>query len=322
MPVAFLTQEYQMKFRSIQLGFGLALAILVAGCGGGGGGSASLGPTLDLSISALAIDYGQTVSVSWSTSRAAAISATQTSFPVDTSQVNGTLIDTPGTSTTYTVTAIGNDGSQVTKSVSVTVNASTKKILLLADQAQAGVPQITSELQALTTIPIQTGLTLPASITADLIVIGGSSAVTPGDQAAIRAFLTAGGRVVLVGSAPQRLANGTTTSSDISSIGSWFAGGTTSSFSITQGTVVGTSPVGVPLSATLFGRDIAGDHAIAPVAGSAIGLTTDKGFAFAYKPPIGGRVGFASTAPSASDSNSVTSRSVFLAICRWALSDN
>ncbi len=307
-----------MRNRSSQFALFIVVASLTAGCGGGGG-VASTAPTLELTSSAQAVDYGQTVSVSWTTTNVAALSTTQTSFPVGSTQTSGSLVDTPSSSTTYTVTAVGLDGSEISKSVSVTVNPSTKKILLLADQSVAGVPQVTSEIQALTSLPVTTSLTMPTIISADLLIIGSSSAVTPSDQAIVTAYLAAGGRVVIIGGAAQKLANGTTTDSDISSIGSWLAGGTSSSFSINQGTVVSTRPVGVPLNASLLGRDTAGGNTISPVAADAIGLTTDKGLAFVYWPPIGGRVAYVSSAPQGSDATSFASRLLFLAACRWAL---
>lgn len=182
-------------------------------------------------------------------------------------------------------------------------------------------PQVVQLIQRVTTPTVQTSLGRPPSIGADVLVLFASATMGPGDQAAIRSYLAGGGRLLLVGTAPNKLATGDTSNDDVSSIGSWFAGATVArrfdSFDIHG---VSGSP-GFPFGATLYGRELfLAGVVVSPVAVSATRLTTaDLGAiaGFTYNPPIGGHLAFLGGLGLGSTEDDVASQGVFLAECRW-----
>ncbi len=297
----------------------LAFSLILIGCGGGtiGGSSASI--TLSSSIQSVA--YGQQTTISWSSQNVDSIESA--SFPVNGSTINGSFTDKPTVPTTYKITAHGTDGGSVSSLITVSVQKGSKKILFLADTAQSGVNQATDFLQTLSTQSVQVSHSLPGVFSADVIVIGSSAAVSPSDVPAIKSFMNAGGGVVLIRYSTRLLATGNLNDDNISSIGSFCAGVTSSSgftpFRSAQ--IVPGSVSGFPMSANLFGQNVLG-QGVAPVSASATLLTgqDDQGFTmgFTYQPASGGKIAFVGDAPIDSSPDSVTLRSLFLSEVRWA----
>ncbi|MBS1703671.1 MAG: hypothetical protein JST12_18555 [Armatimonadetes bacterium] len=298
-----------------------ALCSLALGCGGDsalGGGST---PSITLHLSNSNLTYGQSATVSWTSSNVSSIQSA--SFPVNSSTVSGSFTDTPSIPTTYRITANGNDGSTVSSTITVAVQKGSKRILFLGDTAQSGVNQVIEGLQTLSTEPVQVSLGLPAVLSADVLVVSSSSTVSPSDVPAIRSFLNAGGGVVLIRYATRLLATGDKSNSNVSAIGSWVAGITESSglTPFAEAQITSGSVSGFPFSASLFGQTVAG-QGVKPVSASAKLLTNldNGGFAigFTYQPASGGRLAFSGDAPIDTSDESTNLRNLFLSEVRWA----
>lgn len=294
----------------------LALPMLLLGCGGSSGGVASTRPTVSLSSSAVEVPYGQPVTVTWSTQNADSV---RTNFGASSTQLSGTLTDTPTSETTYQVIAERITGETAERSVTVRVTRSNKRILVIADSTQPGTATPVALLQSTTTVPVEVSLSLPQAFTADVLVLGSRGALTPSDWPRVRSFLSGGGGVVIVGRAAALLATGNRENDDISAIGNVLAGATRlhSNWGVD---VVASALPGFPLSSTLYGKPLPDYDQIAPVSVNAIRLTTaaDGAYdAFAYQPPIGGRVAYISDVPVDVSVSSRTLQELFLAQARW-----
>jgi hypothetical protein len=278
----------------------LVLCVIAAtafGCGGKGG----LGPdqpSLRLTSSAQTVPYGQTVTVNWSSRSISSIGTTSTNFMVGSNQLNGSLIDRPASDTTYRIAGTGTDGRRYDSTVTVRVAPSTRRFVVVADQSLAGMPQMTEYIQALTTTPVQKSAGIPASITADVLVLFPSGAFGQAEQERVNAYLASGGKVLLLEKAPVRLATGSLGGMDTSAIGTWFAGATglirQNATNPGGSEVVAQSP-GLPLSATLYGVNVGDVYHAQPVSANATLLTRLDGghtAAFVYSPPSGGMVGY------------------------------
>ncbi len=295
----------------------VALSLLPLGCGGDSIGGSSK-PSISLSVTGSNLTYGQPTTISWTTHNVASIDSA--SFPISSSDLNGSITDKPATSTTYKITAHGTDGSTVSSLVTVSVQKGAKKILFLADTAISGINQVTDYLQTLSTQTVQVSQTLPNSFSADVIVVSTTANVSPANVPAIQSFLNAGGGVVLIRYSTRKLATGDLSNSNISAIGSFFAGVTDSSDYTWPRQIVSSSPVGFALSASAFGDDTSA-QGVSPVSSQAILLTTDYDgtyAGFAYSPSTGGKVAYSGDAPIDSIPESVALRTMFLSEVRWA----
>lgn len=307
-----------MKVRRLPSRFLVVCALITAGCGGDSLGGSS--PSISITASVPSLSYGQPVTLNWSSHGVTSIASAN--FAVSSSMTSGSLTDTPTIPTTYTITGKGNDGSNVSASVTVSVTKGSKKILYLADATQAGINQVTEFLQGLSTQSVQVSLALPPVFSADVVVISETASVSTSDVAALKSFLNGGGGVVLVQNATRKLATGDKNNSNISAIGSWFGGVTFSDNFTTFGAkVVSDSVPGFPLGACILGQSVTG-VGVRPVSGSAISLTTqdiDNCYkAFAYAPSTGGKVAYVSDTPISTDAKSTALRNLFLTEVRWA----
>lgn len=306
-------------FLSRRIGRLVSASILIPltiGCGG----ALASGPGISLSASAGTIAYGQQVTIRWSSRQILSINPGGSNFPIGLDTLNGSLADTPAFDTTYIVEAMDVNGKTQSSRVTVKVTPSKKKILLVGDSSQAGVPQIVEYLQGITSQPVAVSQTLPSAITADLVVLLESGSIGVAQRTPIRTFLTSGGKVVFVGKAAPLVASGDPDSHDVSSIGSFLGGASTFDISISEVDGVNTKPAGAAFSAVFQGDEVLAPGGLSPVSTSAIRFTTgDIVYGFGYKPGIGGRVGFAGDAPIDGSGTSEAMRGVFLSICRWAL---
>ncbi len=296
---------------------GVLLSLGNVGCGGGTTGSGN--QALGISASTKTINYGDSVTISWGGSGLQRIVQSGTNFPVPSSEVSGSVIDQPASDATYSIDAIDASGNDETASVTVKVRPSTKQFLVIGDQSVAGVPQTTQLIQAITATQVATSLTVPSPLTADVVVLLPSASMGSADQATITTYLQSGGRVILIAEAPAKLATGNANSSDISSIGSWFAGATKIQ-GYTGSNVVTTNP-GLPLSTTLYGDTTGACDMVLPVSSTATLLEQASGQAdpaFLYRPTIGGRVAYIARVGLGSSAIDASDNGVLAAICRWA----
>lgn len=303
--------------RRITLAASIALAGLL-GCGGSGSTTGGQGSAeLALKASASSIRYGDPVSISWSSSELDKI--TSSNFGVGSRQFSGSLVDRPASTTTYLLTGESYSSGEIAKAVTVKVLPSSKRVLLVADAAIAGAPQLAEVLQQATTYPIVTSLTIPSTTTADVVVLAGSSgSFGPSDEPKIRSFLAAGKGVIVIGRAIRKLATGNVENGSLgTAVGTWLAGANTSIEN--YGASIVTSSPGIPISATLYGKSFKDAWALRPIATSAheISIDGNRSVAFLYSPAIGGRVGYLGNVGIESSASSHTTQAVLLTQLRW-----
>src|SRR5690606_12470929 len=135
-------------------------ALIATGCGGKGS-TGSSGASLNLSQTVAEVAYGDPVTISWSSSGLDRIDVNGTNFVITSNQLSGSFLDTPALDTEYTIVGDPTSGSDITRTVSVKVTKSMKKIVLVADSAISGVPQLRDFIQGLTAQTVTTSLTLP-----------------------------------------------------------------------------------------------------------------------------------------------------------------
>lgn len=306
--------------RTSYLPIGTLLVLALAGCGGGGSSSSA---SLNLSRNIAEVAYGETVSVSWSSSGLDTIDVNGTNFVITSGQLSGSFIDTPALDTDYTIVGDPTTGINITRTVSVKVTKSTKKVALVADSAVSGVPQLRDFIQGLTAQTVTTSLALPSLTGVDVLVILESASIGPAQQTAVRNYLNSGGAVVFVGRAVKKLATGDFQNDNISSIGSWFAGVTEARDigGFVPYKLVSSRPAGFPLSAIVFGDNLSYEGSyVLNVSSQATVFDTNptERLAFVYKPSSGGKVCFAGDAPIGSGHTDTSVRTLFLSIVRWA----
>lgn len=303
-----------------KLGFVALISVSLALVGCGGGGKKGSSGSISLSSSKTTIEYGESVSINWSSSGIDHMDA-YTNFPISGNQLSGSISDVPAADTTYVIRGIDLNGNPVTKSRTVKVNKSLKTIMVLGDPATAGVPQIAQTLQTLTIEPVTVSSSMPSLVGVNALVLLPSAAYTESDKATVAIYLASGGSVVLVDQAPLRLAIGDWGTGDVSAIGSWCAGATGQVFWLGTEEAVSVNPT-IPFSATLYGDGIADAYNLTPVAGNAIRLTTGINgsyAAFVYTPLSGGKVGFVGAAGIGSSSGDLTVKGILLSEVRWAV---
>ncbi|MEI7575537.1 MAG: hypothetical protein WCK51_01495 [Armatimonadota bacterium] len=299
--------------------FFLLSASLLA-CGGAGGVGAN-GPSVSLSASKLSIAYGQPVTISWSSKKISSIESSN--FRVGSASVDGSITDTPGSTTTYSITGYGEDGNRYTGSVTVSVAKGSKSILVVGDVAQSGVNQIIEQIQAVSSATVQVLATVPATISSDVVVLLSDSNVTSSDVNKIKSQLSRGGGVVLVGNSSRLLATGSASNTDVSPIGSFCAGVTECVGDDLNSSSLLISPVSFPYGATVLDREVRG-YSMSPISATATPLTQvspwqSGGYSgFLYSPSTGGRVAYAGSAPADNSESSAAMRAIFLSEVRWA----
>lgn len=301
-----------------------AIAVLLALSGCGGGGLGSSGASLSLSRSKPVIAYGESVTVSWNSNKVEEIVESKTNLALDFDDTSGSISDKPAFDTTYTITARTEDNEEITRSVSVQVAKSAKKIVVVADQASTGVSQIRDYVQGLTEQPVTVSLGLPNLSAVDALVVHESANIAPAQQSAVKSFLDSGKGVLLIGRAVRKLASGNINQDSTSAISSWF-GGTTSVSTNSIGNVyyVASSPSGVPLSNVAFGDrapypSVIGCYGTSAQAVWLSGTAHSACVAFAYKPSSGGRAAYAGGVPTGNPEDETAARTVFLSLVRWA----
>src|SRR5258708_2793963 len=98
------------------------------GCGSGSGGGKNGAPTLTFSANTTTIVTGQSVTLSWQSANATsvtitAVSGSSTRTVEVSSQLSGSVMDTPAATTTYTAVASGNGGTTAPQNMTVQVTA-------------------------------------------------------------------------------------------------------------------------------------------------------------------------------------------------------
>jgi hypothetical protein len=300
-----------------RLSLAAALAALLIGCGGSSGtdGGGSANPSVSIRSSATTISYGDPVTITWNSSNADEV---HSNFGIQSSQLNGSFTDTPTSDTTYSIEAKAGSKPSSTKSVVVHVAKANKRILLVADETQPWASTVEELLQSTTSAPLAISLTLPSSFSADTLILTNASLSTS-DWPKVKSFLSAGGGVVIIGHAANLLATGDQSNDDLSAIGNVLAGATERN-DYTEVNVVNSAQPGFPLSATTYGVILPGINQISPVSVNAIRLSTAANGAydaFAYRPPIGGRVAYLNTIGVDASESSLALQQLFLAETRW-----
>lgn len=312
-----------------KLRFLIPLCCAFIGCGGDTGSSnAVVHPSISMNSTKATVNYGESVTISWNSSNATSVS--NGSFQVGSTQLSGSITDTPSRDTTYTLTANADNGETATATVSVTVTKATSKIFFVADPAAASTSSVQSFLQGLTTTPVTVSISLPATFNADVLVLSESAQISNADFGKVTSHLSGGGGVVFIGRSTSLLATGDIANDDVSAIGSILGGAQRVGGGSFTSKVVASAPSGFPLSANLFGRDTVfngifgtGDGAnfASPVSAGAHILTVPDGGnvqAFCITTLLGGKTGFVNDAPIGSDGKSTTLRELLLAEIRWA----
>lgn len=298
--------------------FGVVLAGSLVGCGGGG--KTGTGASLSLSVSDPTVNYGQSVTVAWSTSGTATILGGQCNFPV--SQQSGSIVDFPSHDITYRIQGGDGNGNTISKTRTVSVRKSEKRILLIGDTAVSGTNQIQQYLQGITSQAVDISLSVTGMSLYDLVVILPSAAFDAGDNAEVSAHLASGGSVILLDQAPIRLATGNYGVGNVSAIGSWCAGVTSISTSGATERVVNSNSGSIKVSATLFGDNGPDGFDLGPVSSQAVILTTNsspKYSAFVYQPPTGGKVGFVGALGIGTSEADTSARGLLLTEARWMM---
>jgi hypothetical protein len=298
----------------------LAAIGLLAGCGGGGG---VLGTSADasLSVSPNPAAFGTPVTVTWRTNKAVKIESSN--FGVGRTDLNGSITDNPGITTTYELKAeVKNDDRppiSVSKSVTLTVPRSTKGIVIVGDSALAGTNQVLDSLSTITSGPISVSPAMPSTTTAQAVVLHTSANVSTADLPKFDALLSAGKSVIFINESVNKISGG-----NVASIGGKLAGSTGFVKDPTVGISFRTEAGMVPLSATLRGVSFSGnDSALRTISTSADRLIASSGAlyttAMAYKVPTGGRTGFVGDDGVGSDTTARNYNAALKLIVRWAL---
>ncbi len=302
---------------------GLMLASLSAGIGCGGV-SAALGTNAGLDISATPnpAPYNTPVTLTWDSDRA--LEVITSNFGLDPSETEGSLTDNPGVDTTYRLTIRaqneGHDPIEITESVTVEVAKSSKSVLVVGDSSVAGANQVLDSLKSLTNGTASISAAVPASTSADVIVLHPSASLTTSDRTRVEGLLSAGKAVVFVGSAVTAVSGG-----NVASIGGMLGGATSigNGFDVEFREASGLIPIsfrfrGLRLSAPVF----TSYSGLQGVGGSADRLITDGGSitsAMAYKVPSGGRTGYVAEDGVGSSSRNQGFDLALRVITRWCM---
>ena len=294
------------------------VALALSGCGGAKSASGSSDdPSVSIQTTASTVAYGSPVTVTWSSSNATSISS---NFGAGSSQLSGSFTDTPASDTTYTVTAGAMFKPDATRSVSVRVTKSAKRILLVADTTQSWVATMRQRLQDTTTTAVTVSLTLPNSFSTDVLVLSSSGSLSPADWPKVQSFLAGGGGVIIHGSATKLLATGDRNNSNVSAIGNVLAGVTRIEDRISYDNVVTSAQPGFSLSSTLYGQSVFNINLVSPVSVDAVRLTQGVSgdyLAFVYRPSGGGRIAYLGAIGIDASSNAVASQQLLMAMTRW-----
>lgn len=301
-----------------------SVALLIIGCGGLKDVVGPSDPDITLTASSTEIEYGDAITLSWSSNKLDFVESSN--FGVAREIVNGSITDRPATDTTYRITAGANgDPDRHSAQAGVRVRSTNKSYLVVGDSSVAGVTQVSQYVASITSRPVPVSLTFPPAPAADAVVILGSASVGFADHANVQTFLASGGAILLVGDAPRKLATGSTSTDDISAIGSWFAGATRCANMYFGHRLGNESLPGFPLSVTLRGASVDSNALldVRPISSEALNLAPagDGGAAFAYKPAIGGRVFYVGAYGAGSSEVDLNQKALFLAGCRWATSN-
>lgn len=298
----------------------MAAALVLIGCGGGGG---FLGTNADASISASPnpASFGIPVTVTWKTLKALKIESSN--FGLGRSDLNGSITDNPGVTTTYQFTAeVQNEDHapiSVTKAVTLTVPRSTRSILIVGDAAVSGPNQVRDSLSTITSGAVTVSASMPSSTSVQAVVLHSSANLTAADRPKLDALLAAGKSVVFINESVSKISGGS-----ISSIGGVLAGATAFSGSGSVPLNFRAEAGPVPISITVRGRPVSKTSGfLRGVSTSADRLLASSGgtytSAMAYKVPTGGRTAFLGHDGVGSDAGSQSYNAALLVIVRWCL---
>jgi hypothetical protein len=294
---------YGLSFRVMSISwprrsFALAaapLALIALGCGGGGGGGGNGGgggggaATAQVTSSPTSITYGQSSNVTWSASNNATFVSSDFGLTANNFQ-NGTIADTPGTTTTYTLT-VGTP--QVTDTSTVTVAPVAADVLVVGDVLVQNTTTAQAVADALTTGTVNIAAAVPdPDAFYEVLVISPTIAFTADGRTQVKKWLDADKGVVLLGRSPRVLATGDVNNSDVSALGAWFFGVNTLGAALGADADVRTSATGlVRLSVAIRGDSAPATDGEGSITGAAaLADNVVAGEILAYEVPTNGRL--------------------------------
>jgi len=290
-------------------------AVFVIACGGGG--ILGLGETVSLRANPSTISYGGASEIRWS--RSEQTSFYDANFGVPSNLNSGSITDRPNSTVTYRL-RVRNDETNnlVDATVTVTVAKTQKRYVIVGSPSHAEVPQIDLSLRMITEVPVVIQTSFPTDpSTYDVVVLHGSGLLSPSDNTRVQTALAQGKGVVVIGESVSSIAGGF----DLSGVGSWF--GATGSMSSWDDPVRGT-PGDVLLPATILNRSNSASTdfqitatSLAPTAEVIMGDLSRAG-AFAYRPTIGGKVGFVQAPYGDEPIDHDVYGQVFRGLAQWA----
>lgn len=315
------------RTRTIHLSLATCLTfalLAVSGCGGKGAG----GQTVSVSASPKSVVYGQSTRVSWSASATSRFSSSSFGLTEDNFR-EGSINDTPGTTTTYELRVNSEEGNTVPARATVTVAPIAEDVLVVGDAGQAGPEQIASFIGALTTGTVTVAASVPApSETYGLLVMSPTTAASSVAASRIKAWLDAGKGVMLCGKSPQVLATGNRNNDDVSAIGSWFFGVNEMGRYQVPGFARTSSTGLVRLSAAVRGQSDENEDTETALPSYGPQVDVIDGYQdvlgglhiyiAAYSVPTGGRLVFSGSPVGYGDSGAGVYRQAFESALRWA----
>lgn len=308
-PPVFSSYNLVSKKNLIRITAVSAVAALL--CGGCGGGSPS-GPSvtnLNLTISDPLITVGESVQVGWFPNSVGTLTS---NFGNDPLPFSGSFTDSPAISTRYQLTLSPLLGSSATAFVDVSVALLPRNVLIVANNSTVSATletltrlSVTGNVDDSTTIPSSPGIY-------DALVVHGSANLTNADAAKVVNWLSAGKKVVILGTAGNKLASGDATNVTTLNISNWlgasilFVDGYTATDSIIYpdstaiklSAVLRKSPVLTTPDVTWYSTT--DDARLQPGAIKLVREGSDEIGAWVFEPVIGGKVFFQGSAIGAS----------------------
>jgi hypothetical protein len=314
MKTIFLVRPFALSAASL-----IALSLLASGCGGGSSTTTSGGAGVTVSATPNPAPYNTPVTMRWGGTDLVGVQSSN--FGASGGQATGSLTDNPGVTSTYSLTDIvdvpGQTQSTLSGAATVSIVPSKKSALIVGDASVSGPNQVLTSMQSITTGSVTITPTLPASTTADVVILHSSASLSTSDRSSLDQLLAAGKAVIFIGSAVSSLSGG-----NVTSLGGYLAGATSQrggnypSFRSTSGLV--------PMSVVDRGLFVGGNgplalEGVSASAADRLVFTGSDTYAFAYKVPSGGRTGYTGQDGVGSDTPSVGYNLALRLIARWCM---
>jgi len=199
----------------------------LAGCGGSSS-STSVVPLAQASVDHSTIQFGDAVQLS--AKMASPVTANFNLFgtlefvgPTSYGDTPFTVVDHPAITTTYLLTARDAiSGDMQVSRLTVKVAKTSKRYLIVGDSASAETLLAQAHVAELSSVAPVVSVDMPSDLTAyDATILLPTGHISPANQSAVQAALTASKGVILVGESVTLLATGQPKNSDLTSISPW-----------------------------------------------------------------------------------------------------